>query len=560
MRARSKCLGTVLLIQTVIFSATGRAQTPESSLTGIVTSPEEGPMEAVLVSAKREGSTITITVVSDSQGRYSFPKAKLQPGRYVLRIRAAGYELEAPQTTEVTAQKTAELNLKLRKTSDLASQLTNSEWLLSAPGSKADKEPLMHCQDCHSLERIFRSHYNADEVAKVAERMKHYFPGSSPERPQLLRPTQPARGNVGLPADAVTYVSKINLSSAPQWPYPLKTLPRLKGKSTRVIITEYDLPRPDTMPHDTIVDFDGTIWYCDFGQQYLGHLDPTTGEAVEYAVPALRPGFPTGCRDVVLDQEGTLWLTTWSHQAVAKFDRKTGQFQTWSLPKGMDKDSDPLLTGLMPKYVQVDGKIWAQLSGARMQRLDIRTGEWEREPLSVFKNIPPSSPAAAYKEHSIYNIFSDSKNNGYFSDFSNEFIGKVDAKTKEITFYSIPTRQSAPRRGTMDRQDRLWFGEFFGNRIGMFDTKTGKVQEWEIPTPFSGPYDAVMDKAGYVWTGGMSSDHIARLNTKTNELVEYQLPRSTNIRKVDVDNTSDRPALWVGNTHAASIIKVEPLE
>ncbi len=41
------------------------------ALTGVVTSAEEGAMEGVLVGAKK--GTITITVVSDAQGRYSFP-------------------------------------------------------------------------------------------------------------------------------------------------------------------------------------------------------------------------------------------------------------------------------------------------------------------------------------------------------------------------------------------------------------------------------------------------------------------------------------------------------
>src|SRR5256885_907337 len=72
-------------------NAPARAQT---ALSGQITSAEEGAMEGVLVSAKRAGSTITVTVASDTQGRYSFPAAKLEPGQYALRIRAAGYDLE----------------------------------------------------------------------------------------------------------------------------------------------------------------------------------------------------------------------------------------------------------------------------------------------------------------------------------------------------------------------------------------------------------------------------------------------------------------------------------
>src|SRR2546421_494306 len=77
----------------------GASATAQSALTGQVSSAEEGPMEGVLVSAKKAGATITVTVVTDAQGRYGFPAAKLAPGSYALTIRAVGYELDG--TTKV---------------------------------------------------------------------------------------------------------------------------------------------------------------------------------------------------------------------------------------------------------------------------------------------------------------------------------------------------------------------------------------------------------------------------------------------------------------------------
>ena len=58
-------------------------------------------MEGVLVSAQRDGSPITITVVTGADGRFSFPAGKLEAGQYALRIRAVGYELAGPQSAEV---------------------------------------------------------------------------------------------------------------------------------------------------------------------------------------------------------------------------------------------------------------------------------------------------------------------------------------------------------------------------------------------------------------------------------------------------------------------------
>ena len=52
------------------------------TLSGKVSSAEEGLMEGVLVSAKKEGSTVTTTVVSNAKGEFSFPADRLEPGRY----------------------------------------------------------------------------------------------------------------------------------------------------------------------------------------------------------------------------------------------------------------------------------------------------------------------------------------------------------------------------------------------------------------------------------------------------------------------------------------------
>src|SRR6202158_1485480 len=82
------------------------------------------------------------------------------------------------------------------------------------------------------------------------------------------------------------WLASVNLSEEPTWAFPLKTQPRLTGKSTRVIITEYDLPNPLIQPHDVMLDRAGDVWYSDFGQMFLGKMDPKTGKATQYPIPA----------------------------------------------------------------------------------------------------------------------------------------------------------------------------------------------------------------------------------------------------------------------------------
>ena len=123
-------------------AAPGRAQSSHTTaLSGRVSSVEEGAMEGVLVSAKKAGSTMTVTVVSDEQGRYRFPSSKLAPGQYGLRIRAVGYDLEGPSTVEVGPAGAASADLKLRKAADPAAQLSNAEWFGACP-VQSSKRPL----------------------------------------------------------------------------------------------------------------------------------------------------------------------------------------------------------------------------------------------------------------------------------------------------------------------------------------------------------------------------------------------------------------------------------
>jgi len=68
------------------------------------------------------------------------------------------------------------------------------------------------------------------------------------------------------------------------------------------------------------------------------------------------------------------------------------------------------------------------------------------------------------------------------------------------------------------------------------------------------------DKNGELWTGGMTSDRVTRLNPKTGEFVEYLMPKDTNMRRVFVDSSTTPVTFWVGSTHGAAIVRVEPLD
>src|SRR2546427_58654 len=317
-------------------SSAGPAQAqPASALTGQVTSAEEGPMEGVLVSVKKAGSTITTTVVTDQQGRYRFPGPRLTPGPYAISIRAVGYELDRPNVADVGANGPVTADLRLRKARDLAAQLTNAECLARMPGTEDPRKALLGCVNCHTLERVLRTSYDAAGFLQVQQRMGTYVNQSTPLHIQLRRAERlmEMRGDERQRARQALaeFLSGVNLNGRPSWPYELRTLPRPTGRSTCVVITESDLPRPTIQPHDVIVDPDGAAWYCNFGEQTLGKLDPRTGRVTEYRVPELKPGFPTGALSVRFDRDSNLWLGMMLQVEHVSFLRSNFAMPPWNI-------------------------------------------------------------------------------------------------------------------------------------------------------------------------------------------------------------------------------------
>ncbi|HTH33140.1 MAG TPA: carboxypeptidase-like regulatory domain-containing protein, partial [Xanthobacteraceae bacterium] len=102
-------------------------------------------MEGVVVSARKDGATITVSVVSDGKGHFSFPAARLEPGHYAISTRAGGYDLDGPKEATIAAGQEDKVDIKLKPTRNLSAQLSNAEWLISVPGTDEQKRFLLEC-------------------------------------------------------------------------------------------------------------------------------------------------------------------------------------------------------------------------------------------------------------------------------------------------------------------------------------------------------------------------------------------------------------------------------
>jgi virginiamycin B lyase len=545
MQARSLVF-TLCAAAAVLFAVDRvRAATePQGAIAGAVTSAADGNMEGVLVTARRAGSTMATTVVSDASGRYSFPASRLFAGHYVLSIHAVGYDLSEPAAADVGSG-TATADLKLVPTHDLPAQLSNSEWMMSIPGTPAQKAQLLNCVTCHTLQRIVSSHHTADEFVRVIGRMAGYSNNSSPLTPQRRHGENQ---NLGNRERLAQYLASINQSTGP-WQYQLKTLPRPTGDGTRVIYTTYDLPSKAWEPHDVMLDRKGMVWFDDFVEQKLGTLDPKTGAVSQYAVPTIKEGYPNGALDMEIGRDGHIWLANMFQGGVQEFDPQTKQFKTRALPAQWQGDKSQQ-TFLVPPGP--DGIMYVKDNGTQhIFQVNLATNAWRA--LGPYKDETHT--------YGTYQIFTDSKGNVYGNDFTGGYgksIVKFDAKTGEATIYPVSQDVSRPRRGKMDAQDRLWFAEYQGNDIGVLDTTSGKITTWHTPA-YTFPYDAAPGKNGEVWAAGITADRVIRLDPKTGKTIVYELPDATNARDIYVDNSGRQSTFWVGNNHAGQIYKLETL-
>jgi virginiamycin B lyase len=548
---KSACiLGITIALAVFLAAATPRADDrAPAALTGQVTSDAEGAMEGVVVTARKDDSIVSTSVTTDAAGRYAFPESRLEPGHYSIAIRAIGYELGEPTAANVVAERTTKIDLKLKKTSDLASQLSNAEWMMSMPGTEEQKAMLLDCMGCHTLERIVRSSHDVNEWMQVVSRMKSYGAVSQPIKPQVMLDADRA----GRPEEyrqMAEYLATINLSASDHWQYQLATLPRPTGRSTRVIVTEYDVVRPTTEPHDVVLDSEGNAWYSDFGELFISKFDPKTLKLTEYPTKKFKPDAPEGNLSLAFDKNGKLWFDTMYQGALGSIDPKTDEMKFY--PLAAEYNDNRVQLNFAGLRHDVDGKVWTKSVGTQdIFRLDLATNTWEK--------FHPTSALPAGHRYSMYQVISDSKNNLWMAEFQEGYLGTIDAKTHAVKWFALPTPHARARRMEIDDQDRIVVTEYRGNKVALFDTRAETFTEYPLP-PYTFPYRANIDRNGDIWASTMATDRVVRMDPKTGETEQYLMPSETNMRTLYIDNSTTPVSFWVGSNHAHALVKVEPLD
>jgi len=243
-------------------------------------------------------------------------------------------------------------------------------------------------------------------------------------------------------------------------------------------IKEYEVPTPNSRPHDPALAPDGSLWYTGQAANKLGRLDPRTGTFKEY--PLKTPD--SGPHGLVADKDGNIWFTAISGGYVGKLDPKTGDIAEYRASGNTEIDPHT------PVFDQ-DGILWFTNEDTNyIGRLDPASGKMTLTRVPTPHAIP-------------YGIVVLPNGVPFFCEFGTNKLGSIDPKTLTIREYTLPARTARPRRLALAPDGTIFYTDYARGYLGHFDPAAGKLlQEWASPGGSgSEPYGIAITNDGIVW-------------------------------------------------------------
>ena len=276
----------------------------------------------------------------------------------------------------------------------------------------------------------------------------------------------------------------------------------LAAKTANVSIKEFDVPTPNSRPHDPALAPDGSLWYTGQMADKLGRLDPKTGTIKEFPLKTPR----SGAHGLVADRDGNIWFTAIFKHYIGKLNPKTGEVTEYPMP---DPQADP-----HTPVLDQQGNLWFTTEqGNFVGRLDTHTGEVKLKQVATPHAIP-------------YGIVVTSKGVPIFCEFGSNKLASIDPKTMDITEYPLP-EGARPRRLALASDDSVYYSDYARGYLGHFNPATRKQEEWPSPGgPGSKPYGIAIAPNGIVWysESGVNPNTLVEFDPKAKTFASTPIP------------------------------------
>jgi len=488
---------------------------------------------------------VRTTVYTDGAGKFEFPK--MQAGSYTLRI-ATPVPFKPYRRDSVSIEGSAKLeDIVLERVADtdnlppspeLESQLSGAEILWNVPGTAEEKATLQkNCSGCHSWQQIFRSRYDEHGWSLIVDRMMHFSGTAIAVRNRAMSDPDPEYKLL------VNWLSRIRGPNAQD--APLRVFPRPRGAATRVVVTEFELPRQLLMLHDAALDGQGNVWYTSHKTRYVGKMDPKTGIFTDYTLP-MTPGAMPGSHHQVIDKNGIAWISeNWAHQ-LNRLDPKTGDVKQVRI-----ESKTPINAPSFGNFtLDAEGFVWDGRAN-RIVKMDPDTGkvlkEWPLQANSTYDNT----------------ISYDGRFWGGSGPANwGNTVEMLDIETGKILNLNSGSHMMTAKRGGFDPFGNTWWGGADGALIEL-NAKESRIEEhWPpiAPHPFTDFYEAMPDKNGEVWAGVLHGRQMLRYNPKTDHWTTYQMPEPYAYNRRTVIDTSTTPATVWYVDYNGYLVRVQPLD
>lgn len=273
--------------------------------------------------------------------------------------------------------------------------------------------------------------------------------------------------------------------------------------------------------HDMTVSA-GKAWIADYFGNKLFGVDIETGSVDSFDIPvSVEPGKPAGAHQIDITRDGMVWMTFTKAEQVIRFDPGTKEFRVYSdFQKGANiqyfvMDAE--------RYIHEDAGvgIWmTNFSREFLTRLDPKTG-------AVQNFATPRTAHLPEKGVHLYAAVADSQGNIWYTETHGNRLGMLDPKTGAAWEQDMPEDSVGPKRLAIDLNDVLWIPELATGKITVYDTKMRKITG-RLSLPITGdfPYGIRRNRyTGDLWITGSGSDALYRLDPKTRKFTIYRLPR-----------------------------------
>lgn len=267
-------------------------------------------------------------------------------------------------------------------------------------------------------------------------------------------------------AVSVAFGPAAALSAAPQSSVVVDT----------VQIEEWEVPWENTRPRDPDVHPSGLVWFVGQRGNYVGVLDPESGDFRRYDLP--ERALP---HNIVAGPDGYLWYAGNGDAHIGRVDPETGEVvRRYAMPEGA-RDPHTLV-------FSEAGDLWFTVQGGNyVGRLDPESGEVQLVRPSIERARP-------------YGIVVDGTNVPWIALFGTNRIARADAETMTLREYELPWENARPRRIAVASDGMVWYVDYARGSLGRLDPESGEVREWPAPSGAeSRPYAMTVDDQDHLW-------------------------------------------------------------